>query len=104
MAKQTITLAKALLIRKELNNKVAQLSSINRNDLYEVKTVRKPAHEGIDDVIATVPKITAAEVAHAYDHHARLLRQVDAVIQQANWNTPVEVPADATLPYSPPAK
>jgi hypothetical protein len=66
-----IKLAEALLRRKELREKVDQLREINQKELYEVKTGRKPAHEGIDDIIAQVPKVSIEQVTHAYDVHAK---------------------------------
>jgi hypothetical protein len=89
-----IKLAEALLRRKELNEKVAQLKTINVNGLFEVKASRKNVTENIDDVIVKVPKITMAQVAAAYDWYAKQLRLVDAAIQQANWITEIEVGAD----------
>lgn len=86
-----IKLAEALLKRKELEAKVRQLSSINQKDLYELKMQRKPVHEGIDDILAQVPKVAINQVTHAYDTHAKNLRLVDAAIQQANWATEVEI-------------
>ena len=86
-----IKLAEALLRRKELQEKVDQLRQIKNDGLFEVKVTRTPAHEGIDDVIAQVPKIGIDQVTDAYDYHAKRLRLVDAAIQQANWNTEIEV-------------
>jgi len=94
-----IKLAEALLRRKELQAKVDQLSKIKNEDLLVVKTGRKAAHEGIDDIIAQVPKISMGQVTHAYDFHAKALRQVDGVIQQANWATDVEIPDSAMGDY-----
>jgi ribosome recycling factor len=86
-----VKLAEALLRRKELQQKVDQLRSIQQNDLIEVKTGRKHAHEGIDDIIAQVPKISMNQVTHAYDWHAKQLRLVDKAIQQANWTVEIEL-------------
>ena len=90
-----IKLAEALLRRKELQEKVDQLRTINVKEMYEIKVNRKAAHEGIDDVIAQVPKLSLNQVTAAYDWHARRLRMVDAAIQHANWNTEIDV--DATV-------
>jgi ABC-type metal ion transport system substrate-binding protein len=89
--KTKVKLAEALLRRKELQEKVNMLRVIKEQDLFETKTARKPAHEGLDDIIAKVPKLSVNEVTHAFDWHARQLREVDACIQQANWVTEVEV-------------
>lgn len=95
----TIKLAEALLRRKELQEKVDRIRQINQQELYVTKTGRKPAHEGIDDIIAQVSKISFNQVTHAFDTHARALREVDAAIQQANWTTDVTVPDSALADY-----
>ena len=86
-----IKLAEALLRRKELQGKVDVLRQIKDKDLYEVKARRQNVADGIDDIVAQVPKITAAEVTKEFDWHARQLREIDAVIQQANWTTEITV-------------
>lgn len=83
-------LAQALLRRKDLQQKVDRLKEIDRKDLFETRTGRKPSSEGFDDVIAEVSKISFQQFTHCYDWHAKQLRLVDAAIQQANWNTEVE--------------
>lgn len=94
-----VKLAEALLRRKELQEKVNQLRTIKDSDAFEIKTTRTPAHEGIDDVIAAVPKITAEELTAAYDWHAKQLRLVDAAIQQANWTVEIDVGQDVMADY-----
>jgi Skp family chaperone for outer membrane proteins len=86
-----VSLAHALLRRKELQQKVDQLKAINVKDLFEVKAQRRNVTENIDDIIAQVPKLKPEEVTAAYDWHARRLREVDLVIQQANHATLIEV-------------
>jgi len=97
-----IKLAEALLRRKELNQKVDVLRKIKDADLYQVKTSRKAAHEGLDDIIAAVPKLTASQVTAEYDWHAKQLRYVDAAIQQMNWTAIVDVPDSVMADYTPP--
>ena len=89
-----IKLAEALLRRKELNDKVAQLKTINVQGLFEIKASRKNVTENIDDVVVKVPKITMAQVAAGYDWYSKQLKLVDAAIQQANWVTEIEVGND----------
>ena len=96
-----VKLAEALLRRKELQEKLAVAKSIKTSDIYEVRTERKQVHEGIDDVIASVPRLTLSQVTAEYDHYAKQLRLVDAAIQQANWTTQVEV-GDCLKDYEPP--
>ena len=95
----TIKLAEALLRRKELQEKVERLSKIKVDDLFVVKTGRKPAHEGIDDIVAQVPKISMKQVTHDFDWHSKQLRLVDAAIQQANWSTEITVPESVLADY-----
>ena len=90
-----VKLAEALLRRKELNEKVDSLRAINKENLFVTKTGRKPVHEGIDDIIASVPKIALTQVTAAFDYYAKHLRLIDAAIQQANWTTTVEVEGDS---------
>ena len=94
-----IKLAEALLRRKELQEKVDRIRAINKEELFLVKTGRKAAHEGIDDIIAQVPKISMKQVTHCFDWHARQLREVDAAIQQANWTTEITVSEESMKDY-----
>lgn len=94
-------LAELLLRRKELNEKVAVLKNLKSANIFELKTERRKAHEGFDDVIAQVPKLTASQVTAEYDWHARQLRLVDAAIQQANWSTEVEIPDSVMKDFVP---
>lgn len=94
-----IKLAEALLRRKELQQKVDQLAKIKDSDVVQLKTGRKAVHEGIDDIVAQVPKISMQQLTHAYDVHAKALRLVDAAIQQANWTTEIEVDGSTMEDY-----
>ena len=94
-----IKLAEALLRRKELAGKVAGLANIKQSAIFEVKTARKMAHEGIDDIVAQVPKLTASQVTAEHDWHARQLRLIDAAIQQANWTTAIQVDPSVMSDY-----
>jgi len=85
-----LKLAEALLRRKELQGKVDRINVVKQTDLFETKVQRRQAHEGIDDVIAAIPKLTLAEVTAEYDFYAKQLRLIDAAIQQANWTTEIE--------------
>ena len=81
----TIKLAEALLRRKELEAKVKQVEDFRAGDLYEIKQKRVKVTDNIDDLILQVPKLALKEVTAEYDHYAKQLRKIDAVIQQANW-------------------
>ena len=84
-------LAELLLRRKELQLKVDQLHSIRRDELFQTHVKRKNITDQVDDIIATVPLLSAAQVTAEYDFYARELRLIDAAIQYANWNTRVDV-------------
>lgn len=86
-----VKLAEALLRRKELQQKVDLLHQIKATALFEVRAQRRQITDGLDDIVAQVPKLTASQVTHEYDWHARQLRLVDAAIQQANWTTEIDV-------------
>ena len=98
-----IKLAEALLRRKELQIKVDRLMAIDKKDFFELKTARKSVSEGIDEIVAHVPKVSFQQMTHCYDTHAKALREIDAAIQQANWTTEVDIPetvmADYVDPY-----
>lgn len=97
-----IKLAEALLRRKELASKVAVLAQFKQNQLFEVKSQRVKAHEGLDDIVAQVPKLTASQVTAEYDWHARQLRLVDAAIQQANWTMEIDIDSTVMSEYKVP--
>lgn len=99
-----IKLAEALLRRKELNEKVDQLKKINVDGLFEVRVKRLNVTDTVDDVTATVPKISLNQVAAGYDYYAKQLRLIDATIQQANWTTEIEVVADTMKDFVEPEK
>ena len=86
-----ISLAAALLRRKELQQKVDQLRPINTQQLYQVKVARKNVTDSVDDIVAQVPLVKFEQVTASFDWHARRLREIDLAIQQANHMTQVEV-------------
>lgn len=94
-----IKLAEALLRRKELQEKVDQLRQIDQKELFEVRAKRTNVTDSVDDLVAQVPKISINQVTAAFDWHARRLRKVDAAIQQANWNTEIDVDETAMDDY-----
>jgi hypothetical protein len=97
-----IKLAEALLRRKELQGKVDQLKAIKDRDIFEVTGKRTKVTDDLDDVVLKVPLLSAAQVTAEYDWHARQLRLVDAAIQQANWTTILDVPANVMEDYAAP--
>jgi hypothetical protein len=87
-----IKLAEALLRRKELAEKLNILKHFKDNQLfYQIRGERKKVTEGLDDINADFPKLEASQVTAEYDFVAKQLRLVDAIVQQANWTTILEV-------------
>ena len=92
-------LAEALLRRKELQEKVARMAPINRQDMFENKVVRKNVTESVDDILASIAKVTFAEFSAEYNFYAHQLRVIDGIIQQANWTTEVVAPEDVVTDF-----
>ena len=87
-----ITLAEALLRRKELQEKVEILKKFKDNQLYyEIRGQRVKITEGLEDVNANYPKLDASQVTKEFDWHARQLRLIDSAIQQTNWTTKLNI-------------
>lgn len=87
-----VKLAEALLRRKELQQKVELLKRIKDNNLiYEVRGQRVKVTDGLDELQAHFPKLTASQVTAEYDFAARQLRLVDGAIQHTNWTAEVKV-------------
>ncbi len=81
-------IAEALLLRKQLEAKVQQLTPIKQvgeQGLFELKTERRNISENVDEVKFQVPKVTMSEVTKEYDMYANRLRKLDTAIQKANW-------------------
>jgi hypothetical protein len=58
---------------------------------YEIRGQRVKIMEGLEDVNANYPKLSASQVTAEYDYVAKQLRLVDALIQQTNWTSELEV-------------
>ena len=97
----SVTLAEALLRRKELSARLERIEHVKDSDVFKMRVRRVSAAEGIDEVTAAVPKLALAQVMAEFNHCAQQLRKVDAVIQQTNWNTHVDV-GDCMVDYLPP--
>ena len=81
-------IAQALLLRKQLEKKVAQLEPIKKmgdNGLFETKVQRMSVTDQTDEVSIKIPHVTLADVTAEFDKYASALRKLDASIQQANW-------------------
>lgn len=86
-----IALAEALLRRKELQLKVDQLTRIKQSMLETTVVDRVNVSDSTDAVTARVPKCSMDQLTHCFDFHSKALRLIDGAIQQANWNTMIEV-------------
>lgn len=87
-----IKLAEALLRRKELSEKLNVLRHFKDNQaFYEVRGQRVKVTEGLEDINVNYPKLELSQVTAEYDFVAKQLRLVDALIQQANWTTLLQV-------------
>lgn len=81
-------IAEALLLRKQLQSKVDQLTPIKdlgEKGVLELHSKRVNINETTDEIQFQVPKVTLADVTSEYDHYATELRKLDAAIQKANW-------------------
>lgn len=95
-----VTLAEALLRRKELQAKVEILKKFKDTQLYyEIRGQRTKVTEGLEDLNANYPKLECGQVTREYDWHARQLRLVDAAIQQANWTSKIAVEESVMADY-----
>lgn len=86
-------LAEALLLRKQLAQKVEQLKPLKvqgDNGLFEMRTERRNVSENTDEVKFQIPKITLEDVTKQFDHYATQLRKLDTAIQKVNWETDID--------------
>ncbi|MDD5013920.1 MAG: hypothetical protein PHW73_02315 [Atribacterota bacterium] len=86
-------IAQALLLRKQLEKKVAQLEPIKQmgdSGLFETKVSRVNVTDQVDSVTINTPRITLSEITSEFDKYASALRKLDASIQKANWEFDVE--------------
>ena len=97
-----IKLAEALLRRKELSQKLDVLKHFKDNHLfYEIRGQRTKVTEGLEELNANYPKLTASQVTAEYDYVAKSLRLIDAKIQHVNWTCDVEVDPMLMQDYKP---
>jgi len=95
-------IAQALLLRKQLEAKVNQLTPVKQlgeNGLFELKTQRRNVTDNTDEVTFQIPKITLSEITKEYDKYASALRKLDASVQKANWQYEVDF-TDAENPLN----
>lgn len=90
-----VKLAEALLRRKELMHKVAQLHQIKEKDVLKDTIKRININDSLDEVRATLTRVKMADLTTEYDYYAGILRRLDGAIQNANWTTEIEVHKNA---------
>jgi hypothetical protein len=86
-------IAEALLLRKQLEAKVAQLQPLKLqgdNGVYDTKVERRNVNENTDEVTMNIPKVVLKDITSTYDHYATQLRKLDGAIQKANWEFDVD--------------
>lgn len=90
-----ITLAEALLRRKEINQLLDRMRPISdvSEKLFVTRVKRQSVNESTDNIVGHVPRISAEQVDAYFNYYARQLRLVDAVIQRANWDTKLSIKA-----------
>ena len=89
-------LAEALLLRKQLAQKVDQLKPIKmqgEQGMFETKTQRQAVSDQVDQVTITTPKVLLADITKEFDTYATSLRKLDARIQEANWTAEIDFTA-----------
>ena len=94
-------LAECLLRRKELGQKINRIRAIKDSDVFETKTQRIKAYEGLEDAIIKVSKLDLNQVTAEFDYYCRQLRLIDARIQQSNWTVEVEDVERCFVDYKP---
>lgn len=89
-------LAEALLLRKQLVQKVEQLKPLKLqgdNGAFETQTRRKQITDQIDEVTIQTSKVTLKDMTATFDRYATSLRKLDAKIQEANWSAEIDFAA-----------
>jgi hypothetical protein len=98
-----IKLAEALLRRKELAEKLNMIRQIKDTQLiYQIRNKRIQVTEQIESLDVDFPKLTLSQVTAEFDFVAKQLRLVDALIQQANWTTILDIDATVMEAYKKP--
>ncbi len=81
-------LAEALLLRKQLAQKVEQLRPLKINGdqgVYQDQTQRIKISDDVEELRLKIARVDIKTVTREFDHAATSLRKLDALIQQANW-------------------
>lgn len=99
---KSVKLAEALIRRKELQQKLNSLRSIDAQDLVRrFNSERIEITDSISVVTDQVETVPVCELTAEFDWYARRLRKVDGIIQQTNWVTEVEVQDSVLSEFEP---
>ena len=96
------TLDELLLRRKELSVKVQLRQKLfNTPHIFQENLRRTSArHEGLDDIIGTLPVMDRVQLEHELNYYSQKLREVDEVVQGANFNEEVNGPSSIFVDFS----
>lgn len=86
-------IAEALLLRKQLEQKVEQLKPLKlngENGVYKLEIQRVKISEEVDEARISIPRLQPSDVTREYDHFATELRKLDTAIQKANWQFDID--------------
>lgn len=82
-------IAEGLLLRKQLEQKVAQLQPLKQmgdSGIFKMDVQRVKVSDEIEEARITIPRVTVSDITQTFDHYASELRKLDASIQKANWS------------------
>jgi predicted nucleic acid-binding OB-fold protein len=101
----SVKLAELLVRRKELGQRLRTMPSAlipSSEDLYQEINERIPISKGLGDLVEKVQRRAPSDLKtfKARDALQRKLREVDAKIQRANWDTEVTVPKTVLSNFS----
>ena len=88
-----ISIALALLRRKELKGLVSSINNFKDAVTYDPQIRRDHVADDVDNVTIRAARVTRADVVAQLNFYSAKLRMIDSVIQNANWTTRVEVDA-----------
>lgn len=102
-----VKLAELLVRRKDLEQRIRMAPSATNlrasvDDLYQEISERLPISEGLGDLMKKVQRKAPSEIKvfKVKDVLQQKLREVDAKIQKANWDTVVDVPSTVLSNFS----
>lgn len=95
-------IAQALLLRKQLAQKVDQLRPIREmgeQGLFDTQTKRVKVTDQTDEITFQIPRVELKDITAEFDKYASALRKVDAALQQTNWTCDLVGFSDGENPF-----